>query len=106
MEADLHLYTNIYDELFCISVAESQVAGAYPITSNVGALSTTNMGMSIHGNPQDASWQNVFVQKVVEMLNDTEGLKKKQEWVREVAMKRFSLENILSQWDSKVFNRG
>lgn len=106
MEAAVHLYPCIYDELFCISVAESQVAGAYPITSDCGSLSTTNMGMVIHGDAKDARWQDTFVQNAVEILQDDERLQKKQEWIREVSMKRFSLERVLEQWDSKVFNRG
>lgn len=101
-EADLHIYPCIYDELFAIAVAESQVAGAFPVTSNVGALQTTNMGRVIHGNPQDSNWQNTFVTNVVELLQD-ENLYKKQEWIMEVSKKRFSIENILAQWDSKVF---
>ena len=40
-------------ELFCIAVAESQVAGAFPVTSDVGSLGTTNMGRVIHGHPSD-----------------------------------------------------
>lgn len=101
-EASLHLYPCIYDELFCISVAESQVAGTYPITSDCGSLGTTNMGRIIHGNAQDINWQTAFVKQAVELLNDP-NLCQKQEWIREVARKRFSVENILSQWDKKVF---
>lgn len=105
MEADLHVYPCDYDELFCIAVAESQVAGAFPITSDCGSLPTTNMGTVIHGSPSDPKWIEVFVQKIVEAL--TQGnLPKKQEWVREVSMKRFSIETVLSQWDKKVFNKG
>lgn len=103
MEADLHLYPCIYDELFCISVAESQVAGAYPVTSDVGSLATTNMGRIIHGNPTDPRWQDVFVRNAVEFLTDPDKLHKAQEWIQEVARKRFSIENILAQWDEKVF---
>ncbi len=100
--ASLHIYPCIYDELFCIAVAESQVAGAFPITSDYGSLGTTNMGMVLHGNPQDAGWVDVCVQKAVELLTDSK-LRQKQEWVTEVARKRFSIENILGQWESKVF---
>jgi glycosyltransferase involved in cell wall biosynthesis len=103
MSADLHLYSAIYDELFCIAVAESQVAGAFPVTSDVGALATTNMGRVIHGNPQDPAWIDVFVKNSVELLVDPK-LKQKQEWVREVARKRFSVEHIIRQWDEKIFN--
>lgn len=102
-EADVHLYPSIFEEMFCISVAESQVAGAFPITSDTGALTTTNMGKVLHGNAQDPRWQDTFVRNAVETLTDPD-LPKKQEWVREVARKRFSIENILNQWDQKVFS--
>lgn len=102
LEADLHTYPAVYDELFCIAVAESQVAGAFPVTSDVGALGTTNMGRVIHGNPQDPKWVEIFVKNIVELLIDPK-LSQKQEWVREVSRKRFSVENIIGQWEDKVF---
>ena len=89
MEADLHIYPSVYDELFCIAVAESQVAGAFPITSDCGSLGTTNMGLVLHGNAQEARWQDLFVEKTVELLNNPELLQKKQEWIRQVSLKRF-----------------
>jgi glycosyltransferase involved in cell wall biosynthesis len=102
MEADLHLYPCIFEEQFCISVAESQVAGAFPISSDWGALPTTNMGRVIHGNPQDPNWQEVFVRNAVELLTDPK-LSQKQEYVRETARKRFSIETILNKWEERVF---
>src|SRR3990167_8366926 len=51
LKADVQAYPCNYEELFCYSVAECQVAGAYPITSNIGALGTTNMGKLVGGNP-------------------------------------------------------
>lgn len=102
MEAEVHLYPSVFEEQFCISVAESQVAGAFPITNDMGALPTTNMGRVIHGNAQDPNWQNTFVKNAVELLTD-EKLPQKQEWIREVSRKRFSVENILRQWDEKAF---
>jgi len=102
LSADLHIYPCVYDELFCIAVAESQVAGAFPVTSDVGSLGTTNMGRVIHGNPQDPTWVEVFVKNVVELLTDPK-LAQKQEWVREVAKKRFSVEKILQKWESEIF---
>lgn len=102
-EADIHLYPCIFEEMFCISVAESQVAGVFPLTSQSGALQTTNMGTPIYGNPQDVEWQDTFVQKAVELLTD-ERLSKKQEWIREVARKRFSVEKILDTWEERVFS--
>ena len=105
MESSIHTYSCVFQEQFCISVAESQVAGVFPVTSDCGALSTTNMGRIIHGNAQDPNWQDVFVKNVVELLNDPK-LPEKQKWIREVAKKRFSIETILAQWDSKIFSKG
>ena len=102
-EAEVHLYPSIFEEMFCISVAESQVAGAFPVTSDSGALATTNMGRVIHGNAQDPQWQDIFVRNAVELLTDPR-LPQKQEWIQEVAKKRFSVEKILQQWDEKVFS--
>lgn len=102
LKADLHVYPCVYDELFCIAVAESQVAGAFPVSSDVGALATTNMGRVIHGHPQDPAWVDVFVKNVVELLTDPK-LADKQNYVREVARKRFNVENIVRTWEEKVF---
>lgn len=103
LEADLHVYPCTYDELFCIAVAESQVAGAFPVTSDSGSLATTNMGRLIHGSPSDPHWVSVFVKNVVELLTDPK-LAQKQEYVREVARKRFSVEKIIETWEQKIFN--
>lgn len=102
-EAELHLYPCIFEEQFCISVAESQVAGVFPITSDMGALKTTNMGIKLNGNPQDPNWQDIFVSKAIELLTDPH-LSQKQEWLREVARRRFSIEKVLEQWEQKVFS--
>jgi len=102
LESSLHIYPSIFNEMFCIAVAESQVAGVFPVTSDSGALPTTNMGRVLHGNPQDSAWTDAFVQNVVELLNDPK-LESKQKWLMEVAKKRFSIEAILAQWDEKVF---
>ena len=102
MSSDLHLYPCVYDELFCISVAESQVAGAFPITSGFGALPTTNMGIVLDGNPHDPKWVDMFVANAVSMLTDDD-LKSKQQKLRKKALKRFSVERIMKEWDKNVF---
>lgn len=101
-KAQIHLYPGVYDELFCISVAESQVAEVLPITSTAGALETTNMGVLIDGNSNDTNSQKAFVEKVVEYLRNP-ALPEIQKSLREKALKRFSIENILRQWNEKVF---
>lgn len=103
LEAQVHLYPCIFEEQFCIAVAESQVAGVFPISTDLGALKTTNMGMVIHGNASEKYWQDIFVEKAIETLTDPK-LPEKQHYVQEVSKRRFSVENILRQWDEEVFS--
>lgn len=97
MESELLTYPCIYEEMFCIAAAEAQVAGAIPITSEYGALTTTNMGICLHGNPRDRNWTELFIQTVVEKLKSP-NLQEEGTRLREIAMKRFSIETILDKW--------
>ena len=100
LAADFHLYPCIYDELFCISVAESQAVGAYPITSNFGSLPTTNMGIRIEGNPYSPQWIEEFVHETVRLMKNRPLLEKRQEYVMDRARGRFHIDRILEQWEN------
>lgn len=105
LKAQIHYYPfsrAVQEELFCLAVAESQVAGVLPISSADGALETTNMGVVIDGYAKDSNTQAHFIEKVVEYLRKPE-LPEIQKSLQEKARKRFSLDNILKQWDEKVF---
>lgn len=103
LEADLLLYPCIYDELFCIAVAEAQVAGAIPITSRYGAVDTTNeFGVRIAGNPSTPEFIDIFVDATVRHLQDPY-LREGQIEMQRKAEERFSLERILQEWEDKVF---
>lgn len=102
LEADVLLYPSIYEELFCISVAEAQVSGAIPITSQIGALKTTNsFGHQIKGSAYESKFVESFVEKAVEVLRDPD-LREKQVTMHKKAVKRFSLDRILDEWESRV----
>jgi glycosyltransferase involved in cell wall biosynthesis len=104
LEADLLLYPSVYDELFCIAVAEAQVAGAIPITSKTGAIPTTNeFGVQIGGLATDPSFVDAFVEAAVRHLQDPD-LHEKQIDMQRRAEERFSLERILQEWEDKIFN--
>lgn len=98
--SELFTYPCQYDELFCISCAEAQVAGAYPITSNVGALGTTNMGTQIEGMPGVSNWIDQFVETVVFHLQRRDWLKEKQAIIKAKAAERFNINRIGAQWDN------
>lgn len=103
LKAQIHFYPNIYDELFCIAVAESQVAGVLPVTSAVGALGTTNMGVLINGDPRQQAFQEIMIEMTVKYLRD-EKLTQIQNDLRERALKRFSLDRVLDEWDRLIFS--
>ena len=104
-KADMLLYPHkaINPELFCVTMAESQYAGAYPVSSDVGALKTTNMGELLHGDAEDVNWRRRCVNKVVELLTDREELYRKQDEVIAKAFKRFHPDTVLDEWEKKVF---
>ena len=103
LKAQIHYYPCTYEELFCIAVAESQVAGALPIATSCGALESTNMGVIIDGDARDVNTQAMFVEKTVEYLNHR-SLPKIQKALQAKARKRFSPERILKEWNEKIFN--
>lgn len=102
LKAQIHLYPCLYDELFGIAVAESQYAGVLPITTNTGALETTNMGVLVRGFAQDSDVGKVLIEKTIEYLNNPD-LENIQKFLAEKARKRFSIETIMKQWNEKVF---
>ena len=104
-KAQIHYYpfTGETNELFCIAVAESQVAGALPITSSDGALGSTNMGVIIEGSAKDGRNLGIFTEKTVEYLKNPR-LPEMQKEVSEKARKRFDVNKILKDWDRLIFN--
>ena len=72
----------------------------------MGALKTTNMGTIVPGNPQDgrSAFLKYFKKEIIDLLNNPEVLKQKQKDVREKAIERFNVDNILEQWDREVFS--
>ena len=105
LKAQVHTYPVTYNELFCIAVAESQVAGVWPVTASTGAVRTTNMGTVLEGNYQKPEWIEAFVSHVVSLLNNPE-LPDLQKDLQQKAIERFHPMNILDQWETKVFNNG
>lgn len=103
MEAQIHFYPVTYEELFCISSAECQVAGAYSITSDIGALSTTNeFGKIVPGDPHNLSWQKTFVDAVIKLALDQKRLTALAEDGMAKAAKRFDWDVICDEWERVI----
>ena len=106
MKSQITIYPCNYDELFCVSIAESQYAGSYPITSGCGALSTTNMGTVLNLDANNRGNYGAFANEVIQMLNNSALLEEARKEVIKKAKERFNPSRILDEWENKVFNRG
>lgn len=108
-QAQIHLYPmalgpQVLPELFCISSAECQVAGAYSMTSEIGALATTNeFGFILPGNPDDPAWQRAYTQIVIATLLDQDRLTRKASEGAKLARRRFDWERICTEWEEVIW---
>ena len=103
LKAQLFIYPCTYEELFCISCSEAQYAGAFPITSTIGALQTTNMGIKVDGDVNSGMFRKKFIHNIIQLLNDEGELKRRQDGIKQMALERFHPDVILEQWNEKVF---
>jgi len=99
--AEINVYPCLYDELFCIAVAETQVAGIYPITSDCGAMATTNMGIRIPGDANATRNEYITQAILAEKRIREEGYDLE---LQKKAIERFHPDRILKEWNEKVFN--
>lgn len=100
LAAQVHIYPCTYNELFCISAAECQVAGAIPVTSAQGALPTTNeWGTVLEGNPMDGAWHQKFIDAVLSAMYRSDSMKVD---VRAGARARFDWDTICEQWEHLI----
>lgn len=103
LKAEIHPYSCTYDELFCYASAECQVAGALPITSQVGALATTNMGLFVPGDPNSSQWKQLFTTVVVEAMKERDMFQPMAKGIQKMALERFDLRKILLEWDKALY---
>ncbi len=90
-ESELMIYPCNYDELFCIAAAECQVAGAFPITTNTGALETTNFtGYKI--KYPNGNLTGEFLQKLDNYFKSDKN-------ITTLARERFDWNKICGEWE-------
>lgn len=103
LKASAMIYPCVYDELFCIAVAEAQYAGVYPITTNKGALETTNMGTVINWNATDKRGDEMFVETIVNTINHP-NFEKNVRLLQDKAKTRFHPDTIVKYWQENILN--
>ena len=100
LSAAVLAYPCTFEEMFCISVAEAQVAGCATITSGIGALPTTNMYQIISGVSESPLWRRTFAEAVIQELL-VPNLVHREE-IRKRATERFDPVNIAKIWKEKI----
>lgn len=108
IKAEIMPYPCVYEELFCISAAECQVAGALPVTSMAGALPTTNsFGITVQGDlTNPLTLQQNFVDRITSLMrHDRPYLEERRKTMRIGAKLRFDWNTIAETWE-KLFEEG
>jgi len=103
-KSELLLYPNLFQETYCISVAEAQMAGCPVITTMDGALPETvapGCGVCIDGDPMSEVYGDKFVEAAVELLTDRSKL---NEMKSECLKQDFSWKTRVRQWEKEFLN--
>jgi len=102
MQAEVMTFPCIYEELFCISAAECQVAGAVPVTSTFGALPTTvEVGVKIEYSPYSSDFLDAFIRETVDLLQNDRRRHSLQEKAK-ATRTRFDWERIAEEWERLI----
>jgi len=107
LQSEVLPYPCTYEELFCLSVAEAQVAGCFPVTTPVGALATTNeFGIQITGQPTSPMFVEEFSERVAGLVTtERTFLENRLKPMIAAAKIRFDWNRIAGVWE-ELFEKG
>lgn len=99
--AELLAYPCTYEELFCLSVAECQVAGSLPLTTTSGAIRSTNeWGVQIPGDPFSPVFVQLFTDRLATLLTKERSyLETRRATMMTGARVRFDWNHIAEKWE-------
>lgn len=102
LEAEILSYPCTYEELFCLSIAEAQVAGALPVTTPIGAIPTTaEHGIIIAGIPTNPDFVERYSGRIASLLTEERHyLETRIPAMRLAARKRFDWDAIAGEWET------
>lgn len=95
-QASVWLYPTRFPEISCIAAMEAQACGAIPVCSNTAALAET---AALHARFVDPDDPREVAAKVVEVIQAGSSLDEERRLMSEEAMKKFSLDTLVDQWD-------
>lgn len=115
-DAAFYIHPNVWEETFCVSLAEAMSCGCFPITSDIGALRETSQGLGkyviMSGNNTPRGWEpddtfiNKFTQEVITALDyfdrDRSNYEEATKTISEFAIQNYNWERIAGIWKETI----
>jgi FkbM family methyltransferase len=115
-DAAFYIHPNVWEETFCVSLAEAMSCGCFPITTDMGALPETANGigkfipMSGKNTPRgwipDESFHKNFAEEVIRALRCFDTLKDEyyqaSELISNYAIENYNWKRVAGLWKSYI----
>jgi FkbM family methyltransferase len=115
-DAAFYIHPNVWEETFCVSLAEAMSCGCFPITTDMGALPETSNGMGKYitmsgtntprGWIPDDTFHKNFAEEVIRALHFFDVSRDKFEYasskISEFAIKNYNWKTISLMWKSLI----
>jgi len=95
-KANVHYYPTDFEEIDCISVRESALAGCVPMMSNFGALKEKPYGIKISGDIRSEEFHKKFANEAVKLIKTGEIDKYREEGIKLASKETWK--EIAKQW--------
>ncbi len=96
------LYPTYFPEIHCITACEMQAAGVIPLTSGYAALEETQKcGLKFPGDVHDPVWQDAYLKKIIDWVEDTHHTSHERARAKEEA-EQFSWGKVAKQWSHEL----
>jgi glycosyltransferase involved in cell wall biosynthesis len=106
-QAEIMAYSCMDEELFCIAAAECEVAGALPVTPDIGCMKTTNeFGIIVPGEPWSRGYLEGWAECIIRLLGaEHEFLERRRASMMAKARERFDMARVAERWEAVLDGR-
>jgi FkbM family methyltransferase len=115
-DAAFYIHPNVWEETFCVSLAEAMSCGCFPITTDMGALPETSNGMGKYipmsgkstprGWIPDDTFHKKFAEEVIRALHFFDVARDEYEQATQViskfAISNYNWKKISSMWEDLI----
>ena len=115
-DAAFYIHPNVWEETFCVSLAEAMACGCFPITTDMGALPETSNGMgkyipmSGQNTPRgwitDDTFHQNFAEEIIRALHYFDVARDEynevSQKISKFAIETYNWERVAEQWKSYI----